>query len=133
MHQPLVFHVSAVSRVAPYLGIAAILVGGAVLILSSVNLRARAIARRVDMVQPRPGDVEAGPKPPAERDEYQFKDGTQGLSVPEQRQIARFFAAYDVPPDPAILYFTLFRLCAIVTFAGIAYLAASRMTWPLPS
>lgn len=132
MHQPLVFHVSTVSRVVPFLGIAAILVGGAVLILSSVNLRARTIARRVDMAQPRPVEVESGPKPPTEREEHQFQDGTQGLSVPEQRQIARFFADYDVPPDPAILYFTLFRLAAIVTLGGLVFLATFRMTWPLP-
>ncbi len=132
MHQPLVFHVSAFSRVVPFLGIAAVLVGGAVLILSSVNLRARTIARRVDMAQPRPVEVGSGPKPPTERDEHQFQDGTQGLSVPEQRQIARFFADYDVPPDPAILYFTLFRLAAIVTLGGLVFLATFRMTWPLP-
>ncbi len=132
MHQQLVVHVSAFSRIAPFLGIGAILAGGAALTLASINLRARTIARRVDMVQLRSVEMEAGAKPPAEREEHQFTDGTQGLSAPEQRQIARFFAAYDVPPDPAILYFTLFRLSAIVTLAGIAYLASFRMTWPLP-
>ncbi len=132
MHQPLVSHISTFIRIAPFLGIAAILVGGAVLILSSVNLRARTIARRVDMVQPRPVEAAAGPKPPSEREEHQFEDGTQGLTVPEQRQIARFFAAYKVPPSPAILYFTLFRLSAIVTLAGLAYLATFQMTWPMP-
>ncbi len=132
MHQPLIINVSALGRIAPFLGIAAILVGGAVLILSSINLRARTIERRVGMVQSRPAGVEASPEPSSQGQEHQFKEGAQGLTVPEQQQIARFFAPYNVAPDPAIFYFTLFRLGAIVTFAGLAYFAASRTTWPLP-
>ncbi len=132
MHQQLVSHVSGFGRIAPILGVAAILVGGAVLILSSTGLRAQRIARRVDMVRARAADAEENPEPAPERAEHQFKDGAQSLSAPEQRQIARFFAAYNVAPDPAILYFTLFRLSAVIVFAGIGYFAAFRTTWPLP-
>jgi len=84
------------------------------------------------MVQSRlPGGGPA-PEPSAPREEHRFEEGTQGLSMPEQRQIARFFSAYNVSPDAAILCFTLFRLCVIVILGGLAYLAAAGTTWPLP-
>jgi hypothetical protein len=37
MHQPFIAHLSAFGRIAPYLGFAAILVGGVVLIISSLT------------------------------------------------------------------------------------------------
>ena len=132
MHQPFFAHLSAFGRLAPLLGVAAILIGGLVLIFSSMSLRPRALTRRIEMVQPRPETAELASDSSAAREEQQFEEGTQGLSVPEQRQIARFFGAYHVGPDAAILYFTLFRLSAVVTLAGLAYLAGSRTTWPLP-
>ena len=132
MHQPFFAHLSAFGRIAPLLGVAAILIGGLVLIFSSMSLRPRALTRRIEMVQPRPETAELASDSSAAREEQQFEEGTQGLSVPEQRQIARFFGAYHVGPDAAILYFTLFRLSAVVALAGLAYLAGSRTTWPLP-
>ena len=132
MHQPFFAHLSAFGRVAPLLGVAAILIGGLVLIFSSMSLRPRALTRRIEMVQSRPETAELASGSSAAREEQQFEEGTQGLSVPEQRQIARFFGAYHVGPDTAILYFTLFRLSAVVALAGLAYLAGSRTTWPLP-
>ncbi len=133
MHQPLFSHLSAFGRLAPFLGVAAILIGGVALILSSVSLRGRALARRIEMVQSRPpaGGPAPGPSAPP-RGEHRFEEGTQGLSMPEQRQIARFFSAYNVSPAAAILCFTLFRLCAVAVLACLAYLAAARTTWPLP-
>jgi tight adherence protein C len=131
MHQPFFAHLSAFGRIAPLLGVAAILIGGLVLIFSSMSLRPRALTRRIEMVQPRP-EAELGADSSAAREEQQFEEGTQGLSVPEQRQIARFFGAYHVGPDTAVLYFTLFRLSAVVALAGLAYLAGSRTSWPLP-
>jgi tight adherence protein C len=131
MHQPFFAHLSAFGRIAPLLGVAAILIGGLVLIFSSMSLRPRALTRRIEMVQPRPETAELASDSSAAREE-QFEEGTQGLSVPEQRQIARFFGAYHVGPDAAILYFTLFRLSAVVALASLGYLAGSRTTWPLP-
>src|SRR6476661_5187558 len=104
MHQPFFAHLSAFGRIAPLLGVAAILIGGLVLIFSSMSLRPRALTRRIEMVQPRP-EAELGADSSAAREEQQFEEGTQGLSVPEQRQIARFFGAYHVGPDTAVLYF----------------------------
>jgi tight adherence protein C len=132
MHQPFFAHLSAFGRVAPLLGVAAVLIGGLVLIFSSMSLRPRALTRRIEMVQPRPETAELASDSSAAREEQQFEEGTQGLSVPEQRQIARFFGAHHVRPDTAILYFTLFRLSAVVALASLAYLAGSRTTWPLP-
>ncbi len=129
MHNPLLAHASAFGRIAPFLGLAAFLIGGLVLILSSLNMRSRALARRIEMVQSRPAAVM---EPSVERDEQQFEEGTQGLSVPEQRQIARFFSGYNVAPDAAILYFTLIRLAAVLVLACVAYFAGSRTAWPLP-
>jgi tight adherence protein C len=131
MHQPLVAHASAFGRIAPFLGLAAVLIGGVILIFSSISLRSRALTRRIEMVQTRPAAADLAPDP-STREDQQFEEGTQGLSVPEQRQIARFFNAYKVAPDAAILYFTLFRLSAVVMLSGLAYLAGSRTTWPLP-
>jgi len=131
MHQPFFAHLSAFGRIAPLLGVAAILIGGLVLIFSSMSLRPRALTRRIEMVQPRP-EAELGADSSAAREEQQFEEGTQGLSVPEQRQIARFFGAYHIGPEAAILYFTLLRLSAVVALAGLAYLAGSRTSWPLP-
>jgi hypothetical protein len=61
MHQPFIAHLSAFGRIAPYLGFAAILVGGVVLIISSLSLRSRALGRRIEMVQPRPAIAELIP------------------------------------------------------------------------
>jgi len=131
MHQPFFAHLSAFGRIAPLLGVAAILIGGLVLIFSSMSLRPRALTRRIEMVQPRP-EAELGADSSAAREEQQFEEGTQGLSVPERRQIAHFFGAYHIGPEAAILYFTLLRLSAVVALAGLAYLAGSRTSWPLP-
>ena len=60
MHQPLFAHLSAFGRIAPLLGVAAILIGGLVLIFSSMSLRPRALTRRIEMVQPRPESAELG-------------------------------------------------------------------------
>jgi tight adherence protein C len=132
MPQPFVSQLASFGRFAPFLAMAPILFGGAVLIFSSLRLRTRTIARRVEMVQFRPVGVELAPENSVPSDDHQFEDGTQGLSVQEQRQIARFFAKYNVEPGPAILYFTLFRLSAITVLAVLAYLAAHKTTWPLP-
>jgi tight adherence protein C len=133
MHEPLFSHVSTFGRLAPFLGVAAILIGGVALIFSSVSLGSRTLARRIEMVQSRPPAGGPVPDPtPAPGEEHRFEDGTQGLSMPEQRQIARFFSAYNVSPDAAILCFTLFRLCTIAILACLAYLAAAKTTWPLP-
>jgi tight adherence protein C len=132
MHQPFASHLGSFGRIAPFLAMAPILFGGAILIFSSLRLRTRTIARRVEMVQFRPVGVELAPENSVPSDDHQFEDGTQGLSVQEQRQIARFFAKYNVEPGPAILYFTLFRLSAITVLAVLAYLAAHKTTWPLP-
>ena len=102
------------------------------MIFSSMRLRTRTVARRVEMVQLRPGGAETAPEPSISENDYQFEEGTQGLSVQEQRQIARFFAKYNVEPEPAILYFTLFRLSAIAILGFLAYLAGHKTTWPLP-
>ena len=132
MHQPFVSHLASFGRFAPFLAMAPILLGGAVLIFSSIRLRTRTISRRVEMVQFRPAGAELASENAVPSDDHPFEDGTQGLSVPEQRQIARFFAKYNVEPGPAILYFTLFRLFAITVLAVLAYLAGHKTTWPLP-
>jgi hypothetical protein len=51
MHQPFVTHLASLGRFAPFLAMAPILLGGAVLIFSSIRLRTRTISRRVEMVQ----------------------------------------------------------------------------------
>ena len=132
MHQPFVSHLASLGRIAPLLAIAPILFGGAMMIFSSMRLRTRTVARRVEMVQLRPRGAETAPEPSISENDYQFEEGTQGLSVQEQRQIARFFAKYNVEPGPAILYFTLFRLSAIAILGFLAYLAGHKTTWPLP-
>ena len=132
MHQSLFTPISAFGRIAPFLGVAAFLFGGVVLILASLSPRSRGLARRIEMVQSRPAAAELAAEPSTTRDEQQFEEGTQGLSVPEQRQIARFFSRYNVAPDAAILYFTLGRLTAVIVLACLAYLAGFRTTWPLP-
>jgi tight adherence protein C len=132
MPHPFVSHLGSFGRLAPFLAMAPILFGGAVLIFSSMRLRTRTIARRVEMVQFRSASRDLAPEHSAPSDDHQFEDGTQGLSVPEQRQIARFFAKYNVEPGPAILYFTLLRLSAIAVLASLAYLAGHKTTWPLP-
>ena len=132
MHQPFVSHLASLGRIAPLLAIAPILFGGAMMIFSSMRVRTRTVARRVEMVQLRPRGAETAPGPSISENDYQFEEGTQGLSVQEQRQIARFFAKYNVEPGPAILYFTLFRLSAIAILGFLAYLAGHKTTWPLP-
>ena len=132
MHQPFVTHLTSFGRIVPFLAMAPILLGGAFLIFSSMRVRTRTISRRVEMVQLRPAGAELASEDSVPSDDHQFEDGTQGLSVQEQRQIARFFAKYNIEPGPAILYFTLFRLSAIAVLASLAYLAGHKTTWPLP-
>lgn len=102
------------------------------MIFSSMRLRARTMARRVEMVQFRPAGAGSAPDPSVSEDGYQFEEGTQGLSVQEQRQIARFFTKYNIQAGPAILYFTLFRLSAVAVLGFLAYLAGHKTTWQLP-
>lgn len=132
MHQPLISHLSAFGRLAPFLGLAAIFIGGGALIFSSFSLGGRALSRRVEMVQSRPRSPEAAPDPSALSEEHSFEEDAHGLSVAEQRQIARIFSAYNVEPGPAILYFTLFRLSAVAVLGGLSFLVASRTAWPWP-
>ena len=131
MPQSLVSSVAAFRHAAPLLGIAALFMGGAGLVFLGVRGRGQAIARRVGMVQG-PAAAVSSPQASLGPDEYRFQDQTQGLSISEQRQIARFFDKYGVAPDRAISYFMLLRLGSISAAVLLAYLAASRTAWPLP-
>ncbi len=131
MPQSLAFPMTAASHAAPLFGIAALFVGGAGLVFFSVRGRGQVIARRLDLVR---GEAvaDASLKPAGGLDEYRFTDQAQGLSIPEQRQIAKVFDGYGVAPDRAILLFTLLRLAGVLAAALIAFVAASRTAWPLP-
>ncbi len=132
MHHELMTHLSVFGRYAPFLGLAAVLAGGVAMIVSSMGMRARVLERRVEMVQARPKGREADSRAFGSREDYQFVEGTQGLSVPEQRQIVRLFGAYKVSPDAAILVFTLGRLVVVLCLGCLAYIVAAKTTWPLP-
>jgi tight adherence protein C len=123
-----------VERLAAILGFAALLFGGAGLIISSLKSRTQTVARRIELLRPKSSALTAVA---AERlsttaDDYQFQDNAHGLAIPEQRQIARYFQRYDIAPEQALSYFTALRVVAILATAGLAYPLVSKSQWPLP-
>ena len=103
----------------------------------------RRAADRCEHARPRSGDfpphqagsaleIRAGPTAAAPTlEEHKFEE-TLSLTVPEQRQIARFFEPYKVEPDRAVAIFTILRFAAMFGLAAMTYLAFSRASWPQP-
>ncbi len=128
---PVVPQAFPVERLAALLGFAALLFGGAGLILSSLKSRAQTVARRIEMLRPQSSAATVAAASPA-GDDYQFQDNDYGLTIPEQRQIARYFQRYDIAPEQALSYFTALRVGAILVAAALTYPFVSKSQWPLP-
>jgi tight adherence protein C len=127
--QPL-FSNALLAQIASFMAFATFLIGGALLIVASTRGRAQAISRRIKLA--RPSKFSAGPTAAAPTlEEHKFEE-TLSLTVPEQRQIARFFEPYKVEPDRAVAIFTILRFAAMFGLAAMTYLAFSRASWPQP-
>ncbi len=131
MQQPIIAAAFAAGRLLPLLGITVFVTGGAGLIVYAARLRAKAFAGRVKLAQ----HIESGATRSAgtpDPQDYQFTEDTQGLSIAEQQQAARFFRAVSSGPAQALIYFMAARLIAFASLAGAAYLALAAKAWPLP-
>ncbi len=130
MPQPLISN-ALLAQIASLMAFATFLIGGTLLIVAGSRGRAQAISRRVKLVRtldPGAELAETGKTP----EEHRFEEDRFGLSIPEQRQIARLFEPYNLGPDEAVATFTILRLLVIAGLGAVTYLALARASWPLP-
>lgn len=111
---------------APF-GVMALILGGAVLVFSSMPTRGEAFAQRINLALPR-----AGLKPRAEAARralpvtvFQLPSLGGGLTDAEHRQVIRMFSRLGVRADQAGLYFIICRIISTGAFGALT-LAATR-------
>jgi tight adherence protein C len=118
------------AQIASFMAFATFLIGGTLLIVASMGGHAQAISRRIKLA--RPSNSSAEPTASVKTlEEHKFKE-TLSLTVPEQRQIARFFEPYNVEPDRAVAIFTIIRFALMLGLGALTYIAVRRLSWPLP-
>jgi tight adherence protein C len=126
--QPLISN-ALLAQIASFMAFVTFFIGGTLLMVASMRGRAQAISRRVELVR----SLKVAAAPAAKTsEEYEFEDNALGLTIPEQRQIARFFERYNVAPDTAVATFTIFRLLTIIALGALTYLVIRHAFWPLP-
>jgi tight adherence protein C len=113
------------------IAVAALLIGGALLIAASTGGRGNAISRRVKLVRSSNGRaIPAAAAATAK--EHEFEEGKLGLTIPEQRQISLLLAPLKVGPAHSLVLFTILRFAVMIGLGAAAYLALSHTKWPLP-
>ncbi len=128
MPQPLISN-ALLAQIAAYMTFATFFIGGALLVVASRRGRAEAISRRVELVRSSRGAAAPHVKTP---EEYEFEDSAHGLTISEQRHIARLFERFKVPPDRAVAAFTILRLLVILVLGALTFLMIRHASWPLP-
>lgn len=98
--------------------------GGVALVLYSVRMTRKAVARRVDMIRPN-ANVLIHSVPLAMA---LIRSGPQGLGEREQREVARMLSKFGVPAGRAAVILTGARLLTIIALAVFCFVAASH--WP---
>lgn len=121
----------------PLFGAAALLIGGAALIASSIPMRAELVARRVDFAMPQKAFVSPKAEEEAHRLTIQHLPSMAGgLSQSEQRLVILLFSKFGVPARLAAPAFIGVRLAAALGLGalmmiGTGHIAAFAASWLL--
>jgi tight adherence protein C len=111
-------------------GVAAMILGGAALIASSLPNRSEALALRIRLVSPAgavraPAGTRLGRGPLEGLEKLRSLGGS--LSEAERRQVVRTFSRVRVGADLAVPYFILLRLVAAAALGTIGFFVAGRL------
>ena len=109
-------------------GIAAVIAGGATLIVASMPTRGETLVQRIIFAVPRAagkGAAEKAPGPQPSIVPQRLPSISSGLSETEHRQVIRLFSYLGAPADRAAPFFVIARVALAAAF-GVLTLAAGR-------